>query len=93
MEHAQKVTVEKVQHYVNLRDKDVLEIGCGDGRLTALFADITQSLVAIDPDVERLAQAEARIPGVDFKVGSGEHLEFADESFDVIIFTLSFQRS
>jgi ubiquinone/menaquinone biosynthesis C-methylase UbiE len=89
MEHAQKATVEKILQYVNLRDKDVLEVGCGDGRMTALFADITQSLVAIDPDVERLAQAQAKVPGVDFRVGSGEHLEFADESFDAIIFTLS----
>ena len=89
MNQAQKAVVERIQHHVPLHEKRVLEVGCGNGRLTAGLAPMAQSMVAIDPDEVRLAQAQAAIPGVDFLVGSGESLAFADKSFDVVLFLLS----
>ena len=40
----------------------VLEIGCGDGRLTCRYAGQAASVVAIDPGVEKIALARANLP-------------------------------
>ena len=46
---AQKI-VEKILQLTSLSDRLVLEIGCGDGRITSLLFTHTTQLVAIDPD-------------------------------------------
>jgi ubiquinone/menaquinone biosynthesis C-methylase UbiE len=79
----------KIEQFTDLHDKHVLEIGCGDGRVTAWFADQAKKYVAIDPDSQRIAQAKATIPGVEFRIGSGECLDLENASFDVVLFTLS----
>ena len=33
----------------------VLEVGCGDGRLTKRYADVAASVIAVDPDTQALA--------------------------------------
>lgn len=56
----------------------VLEIGCGDGRLTWRFAGKAAHVTAIDPFAESIAQARASLPPelqgrVEF-----HHIAFAD---------------
>ena len=70
-------------------ERRVLSVGCGDGRLSALLEDKVGSLTAIDPDKTVITLAKKNIARVDFKVGSGEKLEFADRSFDIILFSYS----
>lgn len=41
----------------SLNAERVLEIGCGDGRLTWRYAEATGPITAIDPDPERIQQA------------------------------------
>jgi ubiquinone/menaquinone biosynthesis C-methylase UbiE len=72
-----------------LGGKQVLEIGCGNGRITALLVGRTKKLVAIEPDAELIREARKKIANADFRVGSGENLEFPDKCFDLVIFTLS----
>lgn len=43
-------------------DKTILEIGCGSGRLTRLIAPQAARVVAIDPDANKVAQAQAQSP-------------------------------
>ena len=74
---------------VDVSGKEVLEIGCGDGRITSQLMGKTKSLVAIDPDLESIAEATIHARGSDVRIGSGEHLEFPSACFDVILFTLS----
>jgi SAM-dependent methyltransferase len=85
---AQKV-YENIVKYAELENKKVLEIGCGTGRISALLSQRTHFLVAIDPDENAIRKAKTNTSGVDFCVGSGEKLNFADRFFDVVIFTLS----
>ena len=85
---AQKI-YENIVKYSELENKKILEIGCGTGRISALLSKETNLLVAIDPDENAIQKAKANIPGVDFKVGSGEKLNFSDNFFDGVIFTLS----
>jgi len=42
--------------------KSVLEVGCGDGRLTWLFAGQASQVIGIDPKEERIHQAQENIP-------------------------------
>ena len=40
----------------------VLELGCGDGRLTRQYAGAAASVFAVDPDEERIAEARRSLP-------------------------------
>ena len=79
----------KIEEFVELNGKTLLEIGCGDGRLTALLAGKAEAITAIDPDNSRIETARSNIDGVNFLVGSGEELDFAEETFDIVLFSYS----
>ena len=81
--------LQKIEEFVQLNGKVLLEVGCGDGRLTALLVDKAAAITAIDPDGSRIEAARKQVNGVNFQVGSGEKLEFADGSFDIILFSYS----
>jgi 2-polyprenyl-3-methyl-5-hydroxy-6-metoxy-1,4-benzoquinol methylase len=73
--------------------KRVLEIGCGDGRLTWRYAEQAARVVAIDPDADDIASAlEDRPPGlrerVEFQAVGLEAFD-ARERFDVAILSWS----
>jgi ubiquinone/menaquinone biosynthesis C-methylase UbiE len=83
-----------IERYVSLRNKRVLEIGCGDGRLTFQYAPRAASVLAIDPDRpsidEALFQQHAGGPSnVEFRVGSIERLPQPGAPFDVALFSWS----
>ena len=76
--------------------KRVLEIGCGDGRLTLLYADRAAHVTAIEPFADSIAQARENLPAelvgrVDFRNIAFE--DFADGSessaFDIVILSWS----
>jgi hypothetical protein len=46
----------------DFRARRVLEMGCGDGRLTAGIAEDVDHVLAFDPDAERVAEAERTLP-------------------------------
>lgn len=80
---------EKILEIADLEGKDILEIGCGNGRITSLMVGKPKNPLAIDPDGESIREAQEEIAAADFRIGSGEKLEFSDRCFDLIIFTLS----
>lgn len=66
----------------------ILDIGCGTGKLAIHLNEVTGGKVtAIDPVHERIATAKqkAHTSEVAFEVQSAEKLDFADESFDVVV--------
>ena len=70
---------------------DALEIGCGDGRLTRVYAGLARRVVGIDPRVEslRLALQSGNAKNARFVQASGTALPFRAASFDQAIFALS----
>jgi len=72
----------------------VLELGCGDGRLTVPLARSAASVLALDPDEERLAAARASLPsGLEGKVtllavGAAE-VDAPPAEFDLALFSWS----
>ena len=69
---------------------DLLDIGCGQGRLLKLLASRAQRVVGVDIDANarRLARAEmllADLPNCTLRHGKLGALPFADDEFDTII--------
>jgi ubiquinone/menaquinone biosynthesis C-methylase UbiE len=80
--------------HLSFDGKDVLEIGCGDGRLTLRYAQMARRVVAIDPLEEGIEKAKRNQPKnllrkVEFRVGRGEKLVFPDQSFEMVFFSWS----
>jgi 2-polyprenyl-3-methyl-5-hydroxy-6-metoxy-1,4-benzoquinol methylase len=81
---------------VDLDRKDVLEVGCGDGRLTWRYFDRTARVTAIDPFEDSIARARENVPAaatgrVDLRAVAFD--DFAEQtppsSFDVVILSWS----
>lgn len=67
----------------------VLEIGCGDGRLTRRYASGAGSVIAIDPKAESIDRLRAALPFVEARAVGIEALDLPPRSLDVAIFSWS----
>jgi SAM-dependent methyltransferase len=91
--HARRVgTLRGVSEFLgDLRGREVLEMGCGLGRLTTLLACSGAQVSAFDlsPGSVDVARRRAELHGVgdavDVTVAAAEDMPYADESFDVVI--------
>ncbi len=86
--------VRLIERFTTLKGRRILEVGCGDGRLTFQYAPTARQVLAIDPDRTSIAdaldeQAALRIPNVTFRVGSIESLPTRGAPFDVALFSWS----
>lgn len=88
------VEVRVIQRLATLQRKRILEIGCGDGRLTEQFARLASRVVALDPDPASIRSArkaanETGIRNVSYRVGAAERVRFSGGPFDVALFSWS----
>ena len=69
----------------------VLEVGCGDGRLTRRYAERTASVLAIDPDESAIVALRSDLPRgpVDVRAIGFEDLVIPDQSLDVVLLSWS----
>jgi ubiquinone/menaquinone biosynthesis C-methylase UbiE len=75
---------------VDLDGKNVLEVGCGAGRLTAFVAERAVCVYAFDPDADRVATATAALTEeqrarVRFAVHDAEALDVERRRFDLAL--------
>jgi 2-polyprenyl-3-methyl-5-hydroxy-6-metoxy-1,4-benzoquinol methylase len=72
----------------------VLELGCGDGRITFRYAGDGASVLAVDPDEGRIEKARAALKPdlackVTFMVAGAAEVDAPRESFDLALFSSS----
>ncbi len=74
----------------DLKGKTVLEIGCGTGRITQEIVRFASKVVAIDPDAKALTVAkQIKNANIDFLCIKGDELQEIQQSFDLVIYSLS----
>ena len=74
--------------------KRVLEIGCGDGRLTWLYAGQAREVLGVDSDEEAIQDARAALPDrlrdrVEFRVADVQALDVPRQRFDIAFLSWS----
>ena len=85
----------KILHkFVDVSNKRILEVGCGEGRLTWKYAAASNLTVGFDPDQDALRIARADSPynlreHVHFAQASASHIPFSKETFDIAILAWS----
>jgi len=74
--------------------KRVLEIGCGDGRLTWLYAEQAGEVLGVDPDEESIREARRALPDqlagqVEFRIADAQALDVPRQRFDIAFLSWS----
>lgn len=79
-----------LEHYP-LAGKDVLEIGCGSGRITRDLVAHARRVLATDPDAAAIAKARTAVTAanVEFRQAPTGVPDLPAGSFDLVIYTLS----
>ena len=72
----------------------VLELGCGDGRLTWWLARTAASVVAVEVDEKRIAAARASVPSdlaakIELIAASATEVELPAREFELALFSWS----
>jgi ubiquinone/menaquinone biosynthesis C-methylase UbiE len=83
-----------IHQFADFSNKRILEVGCGDGRLTWQYAKAARSIVGIDVDLDSLRLARADTPSdlqdrTHFLCAESEHIPFAKEKFDLAVLAWS----
>jgi len=77
----------------NWRGKCILEVGCGDGRLTLRLATFNPGkIVAFDPELKSIHTARKNLPKkyqerIEYRLGNAEHVKQKANRFDIVIFS------
>jgi 2-polyprenyl-3-methyl-5-hydroxy-6-metoxy-1,4-benzoquinol methylase len=83
-----------IHELVDFRGKDVIEMGAGDGRLTWRYADLSASVLALEPKELRVEQARQATPvrlhrRATFRVADATMADLPTGAFDVVVFSRS----
>ena len=83
-----------IHELVDFTGMDVLDVGCGDGRMTWRFAEATHSVLGLDPVAEAVNMARAGLPErlkdrVSFHVADITTVELSRAAFDVAVLSWS----
>lgn len=76
------------------RGRKVIEIGCGEGRLTLRLAGLGAFVDAYDPEAKLIRAARREKPArlakrIRYHVGKAEHLRARDQSVERVLFAWS----
>ena len=88
----EKNEVHALKAMIDWHNKRVIEIGCGNGRLTRRLANLGAQVDALDPDRKLIATARRDVPArhadrIRFRVGSALDLKFPKQTFDIAVFS------
>jgi predicted RNA methylase len=88
------VELETILGLVDLRERQVVEVGCGDGRLSFACAQAGARVFGFDPDEEAIEVARAETPRnlrkrVSFEVADAAEIDLPSRKFDLALFSWS----
>jgi 2-polyprenyl-3-methyl-5-hydroxy-6-metoxy-1,4-benzoquinol methylase len=83
-----------LRRLADLGGRRVLEMGCGEGRLTVGIAADAARVLAFDPAADAIAEARRSLPAdladrVEYRAATAQQLEVAPQSFDLVVFSWS----
>ncbi|HNK64134.1 MAG TPA: class I SAM-dependent methyltransferase [Anaerolineales bacterium] len=83
-----------LHRFMDFKDKRILEVGCGEGRLTWKYAGVSSLTLGLDPDHPALRIARADCPPdlrerVHLTGASARHIPLANETFDIAVLAWS----
>ncbi|MBF0446773.1 MAG: class I SAM-dependent methyltransferase [Magnetococcales bacterium] len=85
--HAPEVMI-FLDYIEQIRDKRVLDAGCGTGRTSHFLKYLTTSYLGFDYSAKMVETAKARYPNLDLRVLNAKNLDsLDDQSFDFILFS------
>ncbi|WP_420111551.1 class I SAM-dependent methyltransferase [Pseudactinotalea sp.] len=67
------------------RPREVLDLGAGTGKLTRALVDRVETIHAVDPSPNMLAQLSATVPSARTAVGTAEAIPLPDASVDAVL--------
>jgi ubiquinone/menaquinone biosynthesis C-methylase UbiE len=89
-----RLEITAIRELVDVAGRRVLEIGCGDGRITFQYAAAASSVLALDTDEDVIDAARADAPGelrekVRFEIADAAQIELPAGEFDLALFSWS----
>ncbi len=85
--------METLRRLVTFRGKDVIDIGCGEGRTARHIGRTAASILGVDPDEKAIARAwdgaGGEADGCTFMTADAVTLDLPPASFDVVVFSRS----
>jgi ubiquinone/menaquinone biosynthesis C-methylase UbiE len=83
-----------IHELIDFAGQDVLDVGCGDGRMTWRFAEPAHSVLGLDPVAESIETARASVSAelrakVSFQVADITMAELPHAAFDVAVLSWS----
>jgi ubiquinone/menaquinone biosynthesis C-methylase UbiE len=88
------VELATIRELVDVRGLQVVDVGCGEGRLTFACASEGAQVFGFDPDEEAIACAREAIPHglrdcLEFAVAGAAEIELPRRKFDLALFSWS----
>ena len=79
---------------VDFNEKVIFEVGCGEGRMTWLYADVASSVLGFDPNDDAISKAREQTPEhltnrVEFRVADIMAIKLDEDAYDVGILAWS----
>ena len=72
----------------DVKQRKILDVGCGTGRYTKRFENLESSVVGIDISSKMIRQAKAKTKRASLVIADASHPPFKDELFDTVLSTL-----